>query len=1000
MVNDAFDNGTDILFLCETWLQAHELPATCSHFKECDLWSHLKSSMDPKESPHTGRPYGGIGFVCRHIDGLTFKSLTIEEDRIHGLEVFCKESLLFTVYGVYLPFFSGSSDQIALYADTLDRLQGILDACASPFFVVGDMNATLPKSHALGRRWHRQRPFNGHSLLLYDFTVDNDLAVLNHEYPQSLPFTYFKGDHKSHIDYIMCSDSARESVTGCAIWEPVDQLSDHLPVSATLSVHLSNSPLDQPDEALDAHLTATKFPRINWSQPSLRESYWNSLQRELDAVDPTPPPVSMNREAAAHATETLCTQLSDAMHNATKCVMEEQQSPTMPDGRRKRRWWNGNCRFARDRHRFWFFLWKSAGRPRAGHLYESHKLAKKQYRKACRMAAYQGMSALYRRLIALFECPNSKKFWNLISASRINHNLTGNEVTIGALRDFYQEKFAVRRQAPGGLMKRAAAAVEERRRIIEETDVPSNSLITEAEMVRIVRSLKSGKSAGGDGILAEHLKHGASPKLHGLLCDLINCCIRSGTVPKTFTEGILIPILKKAHLDPSVPKNYRPITLSPTFSKILEKFLLLKCKGYRFSEAQFGFVEGVGTDIAATLYHDVVSHCNYRGSAVYTCSLDAEGAFDFIPHEMLFFKCMDIVPGHLWLTLLNWYSKLSVCIKWHGKLSTAVMVKQGTRQGGLSSPFLFNCFYYDLITELDSAQTGIRIHNINYNVFCYADDVMIASLTQSGLQHLTNLAASYIESLGLRFNPTKSSWCVFGTPALKTVAPLTMGGEEIRMTDGSIDYLGVTIGGRADASHASKRASACRRAFFALQRVGLHRGGLAPEVIRHLWMAALRPVLLYGSHCIRLPKSSLELLQRTQGQLLKISLGVKKWCHHSPLLSALDVPTAEHSITSAERRTLWNSMRGPSRAAHFHSRALASVICGQPVDPSGLVARLCAKTNHSIVECLMAGRNCKTCTRERDPHEPDGIEDTVRQLLSYYCDENCAFINMLLNYAH
>jgi len=44
-----------------------------------------------------------------------------------------------------------------------------------------------------------------------------------------------------------------------------------------------------------------------------------------------------------------------------------------------------------------------------------------------------------------------------------------------------------------------------------------------------------------------------------------------------------------------------------------------------------------------------------------------------------------------------WYSKLVVFIKWGENVSEAVQICKGTRQGGLSSPFIFNLLYQDLV---------------------------------------------------------------------------------------------------------------------------------------------------------------------------------------------------------------------------------------------------------------------------------------------------------------
>ena len=52
--------------------------------------------------------------------------------------------------------------------------------------------------------------------------------------------------------------------------------------------------------------------------------------------------------------------------------------------------------------------------------------------------------------------------------------------------------------------------------------------------------------------------------------------------------------------------------------------------------------------MATTLLNDVVTYCKDGGSTVYTCSLDAEGAFDAIPHCILFTKAMGVLPDQCW----------------------------------------------------------------------------------------------------------------------------------------------------------------------------------------------------------------------------------------------------------------------------------------------------------------------------------------------------------------
>ena len=81
-------------------------------------------------------------------------------------------------------------------------------------------------------------------------------------------------------------------------------------------------------------------------------------------------------------------------------------------------------------------------------------------------------------------------------------------------------------------------------------------------------------------------------------------------------------------------------------------------------------------------------------------------------------------------------------------LSEPIKICKRTRQRWLSSPFLFILYYQDLVNELSQCTGGININNVSFNVFCYADDFMLASLTFSGLQHIIDVANKYITEHG------------------------------------------------------------------------------------------------------------------------------------------------------------------------------------------------------------------------------------------------------------
>ena len=92
----------------------------------------------------------------------------------------------------------------------------------------------------------------------------------------------------------------------------------------------------------------------------------------------------------------------------------------------------------------------------------------------------------------------------------------------------------------------------------------------------------------------------------------------------------------------------------------------------------------------------------------------------------------------LWRLLYFWYAKIKVNIKWNG-FSEDILIGKGTRQGGLTSPLLFNLFYEPLVDILSKLDGGVSIGKHKYNIFCYADDILLASTTVSGLQKLIAL---------------------------------------------------------------------------------------------------------------------------------------------------------------------------------------------------------------------------------------------------------------------
>jgi len=401
--------------------------------------------------------------------------------------------------------------------------------------------------------------------------------------------------------------------------------------------------------------------------------------------------------------------------------------------------------------------------------------------------------------------------------------------------------------------------------------------------------------------------------------------------------------------------------------------------------------------MAASLTADVINYFNSRGSEVYACALDAEGAFDSIPHAVIFKKTLGVIPKPLWRILVYWYDRLVVTIRWNNRLSDKLKIHKGTRQGGLSSPFLFNVVYQDMIQGLSDLNCGLKVKDMSFNCFCYADDILLTSSSTVGLQKLINFADTYIHSVGLKFNPTKTECIVFGKP--KCNYDFFLKDTKLKMVN-KIVYLGVSLSNTSGQDHCVARVNSARRAFYGLQGAGLCSKTVSPDISVHTLKVAIRPVLLYGCECIHMTKTALKELDKCQAKIVKSVCGLKSSCRNTPLLKALQVNSISSSVESQSINLLKSMLISTSMSRKFYTHILSQHISGSHRGSSLLsrVASMCKSYGSSLVSALCNNVTFNSIVRETKGFTPrDGLSDSVQALLcSPRSQTNLNLLNLLL----
>ena len=101
-------------------------------------------------------------------------------------------------------------------------------------------------------------------------------------------------------------------------------------------------------------------------------------------------------------------------------------------------------------------------------------------------------------------------------------------------------------------------------------ECPDYLLCTEDQVYNLILSLDVSKATGADNISARMLK-GTVSSITPSLTKMFNLSIKTGSFPQSWKCARVVPIPKGGDL--SNPTNYRPISILPIVSKVLEKYV-------------------------------------------------------------------------------------------------------------------------------------------------------------------------------------------------------------------------------------------------------------------------------------------------------------------------------------------------------------------------------------------------------------------------------------------